>query len=279
MNPCLVCGAADPLGIPVCGKCRQDGRHDHDRLLFVLPGSRRSRRAVRHTLSTLTERAARSDAVDSASRGLRAIARVPGAATHHAVSALEDSGLTVAATRPGRTWASLPLSFLFVLAASVALGLLAGRAVPTLLWITPLLAASLLLSALRGIQRPLLAPSSGALSPDLTDALLELGPGEARDRMADLARVVRRVSAPNAGVPRELILRLGDMIPDAIAAARDLDAINQTLADFEQVNTASGSLPEDFRRALGELTVVRRRLDAQVLEITGLAGRLQATPP
>ena len=124
---CLVCGRPEPLGMTVCPACGGAREEVADQLLFVLPSRARSKREmVRERLAALTGQPSRSEAVQSVSLGLRALARVPAASAPEIVARLEDDGIMVTATRADRAWAAIPVSFTFLLAAGAAAGLLAG---------------------------------------------------------------------------------------------------------------------------------------------------------
>lgn len=277
---CLICGRPEPLGMVVCPACGGSRRDAADHLLFVLPTRVRSRReTVRERLGALTGRPSRSEAVESAARGLRALARVPGASAPEIVARLEDEGIMVTATRADRAWAAVPLSFTFLLAAGTAAGLLAGLQGPRILLVlTPVLAGLVGWSAVRGVGRPIYPEASERDVPaELVRALAELPLGQARDVTAELSQAAREVLSPGgrAGLPADIVATLEALLPVAAAAALELAALDQSVGDFEARARGAGPLPESYTRALTELHQARTRLSLYLLEVTGLVGRLQ----
>jgi len=279
-SACLVCGRPEPLGMTVCPACGGARADVADQLIFVLPTRARSRRqAIRERLAALTGQPARSEAVESASLGLRALARVPGASAPEIVARLEDDGIMVTATRADRAWAAVPISFTFLLALSLAAGLLAGLSGPrVLLALTPLLVALVGWSAMRGVARPIYSDATErAVPPSLIGALAELPAGQARDITAELSQAAREVlsSEGRAELSSELVQTLEELLPVAATAARDLAALDQSVSDFDSRSRGEGPLPESFTRGLVELHEARCRLSLYLLEVTGLVGRLQ----
>jgi len=280
-DQCLVCGATDPLGLAVCPDCGGTDPSVADRLIFVLPASRRrERRAQRERLAVLTGRTPRAEAVDATVRGLRALAMVPAASAGAVALRLGAEGITANAVRPARTWAAVPLSFWLLVAAATVAGLQAGRVgPPSLLLLTPLFTATLIWSAIRSVRRPLhpaVLPSCRAVLPSaLLRALIHLPPGLARDHLADLAQIARRVLEESEGLPSVMADQVRELMPVAAQAARELDQLERTFTDFSVRTRGPGDLPADFQRALEELHVARGRLIGYLLEVTGLVGRLQ----
>jgi hypothetical protein len=277
---CIVCGRPEPLGMTVCPACGGARVEVADQLLFVLPSRVKSRRErVREMLATLTGQPSRSEAVEAASLGLRPLARVPSASAPEIVARLEDEGLMVTATRADRAWAAIPASFTFLLAAGAAAGLLAGlQGTWPLLALTPAFVALVGWSALRGIAKPVYPDVvERAVPASLVRALAELPSGEAREIIAELSQAAREVLAPDARLDLSpgLVRTLEELLPVAAAAAMDLAALDQSIADFESRSRGEGSVPETFTRGLAEMHAVRTRVSLYLLEVTGLVGRLQ----
>lgn len=279
MARCLVCGRADPLGLPVCGRCGGTAPEVADQLLFVLPGERNGRlERVRERIGMLTGRPAGSEPVEAAARGLRALARVPAAAAPEVVARLEDEGVSVLTTQTARAWAAVPLPFMFLVAAAAAAGILAGIQGPVIfLALTPLFVGLLILSAVRSVGQPLyhVEPEQPA-PPVLVRVIADLPGGAARELAVDLCQSARRVlgSGPE-GIPVALRRTFDELLPTAAQAAADLSALDQTLADFEARRRSGDALPENWDRGVVELRASRARLAGYLLEVTGLVGRLQ----
>jgi hypothetical protein len=262
---------------PACGGAREQVA---DQLLFVLPSRARStRERVRERLAALTGQPSRSEAVESAALGLRALARVPSASAPEIVARLEDEGIMVTATRADRAWAAVPISFTFLLAAGAAAGLLAGlQGVWPMLALTPLFVTLVGYSAMRGIAKPVYSDATEReVPPALIHALAELPPGQAREITAELSQAAREVLSPDARqeLSPGLVRTIEDVLPVAAAAALDLAALDQSISDFESRSRGDDAVPETFTRGLKEMHEARTRASLYLLEVTGLVGRLQ----
>ena len=277
---CLVCGRSEPLGLPVCPSCGGTSEGVADRLLFVLPPREPERRRVLLArLASLTGRPSRSEAVDATSRGLRALARIPAAAAPEVVARLEDQGVPVHATRADRSWAAVPISFLFLLTAAAAAGLLAGlRGSIGFLILTPVFVLLMVRSAARNVRAPIYPDLPERTAPPvLVKALAELPPGQSRDLIAELSKATREILSPESmlELPPALIRTFEELLPTAAAAAMDLSALDRTLRDFENRARDGGVLPGSWQQGRAELERSRTRLAGYLLEVTGLVGRLQ----
>ncbi len=275
---CLVCGRPEPLGMTVCPACGGARKEVADQLIFVLPTRARPAR-LREQLAALTGQPVRSEAVESASLGLRALARVPAASAPEIVARLEDDGIMVTATRADRAWAAIPISFTFLLAAGAAAGILAGlQGQYALLALTPLFVTLVAFSAMRGIARPLYPDAvERDVPPALVRALAELPSGQARDIAAELSQAAREVLAPDSRneLSPGLVRTIEELLPVAAAAALDLAALDQSISDFESRSRGDDVVPDSFSRGLREMLEVRTRVSLYLLEVTGLVGRLQ----
>jgi hypothetical protein len=173
----------------------------------------------------------------------------------------------------------VPISFTFLLALATAAGLLAGLQGPrVLLALTPLFVALVGWSAIRGVARPIYSDASQRAVPAaLIGALAELPAGEARDITAELSQAAREVLSPEgrAELSFGLVRTLEELLPVAAAAARDLSALDQSVADFESRARGEDPVPESFTHGLVELHEARTRLSLYLLEVTGLVARLQ----
>jgi hypothetical protein len=277
---CLVCGRPELLGLPVCAACGGTREEVADRLLFVLPPrQRRGRQELRERLAALTGRPARSEALDATARGLRALARIPAAAAPEIVARLEDQGVPVHATRPERAWAVVPPLFVFTLAAAGVAGMLAGiRSVPAFLVLTPAFVGLIAWSAARSVRRPVYPGEPERVAPpELVRVLAELPPGQARELVTELSQAAREILTPEAQeqLPVGLLRTLDELFHPAAQAAKDLAALDQTVADFESRERSGGGMPEGWHQGLTELRKSRAKLAGYLLEVTGLVGRLQ----
>ena len=277
---CLVCGKPEPLGMTVCPACGGAREAVADQLLFVVPSRVRSNRErIRARLAAITGHPLRSEAVESASLGLRALARVPAASAPEIVARLEDEGITVTATRADRAWAAVPISFTFLLAAGAAAGILAGlQGQYALLALTPVFVTLMGWSAMRGVATPVYPDAADReVPPALVRALAELPPGQAREIAAELSQAAREVLAPDSRneLSPGLVRTIEELLPVAADAALDLAALDQSISDFESRSRGDDAVPDAFRRGLKEMLEVRTRVSLYLLEVTGLVGRLQ----
>lgn len=277
---CVVCGRPEPLGMTVCPACGGASRDVADQLLFVLPSRVKSRREkIREMLATLTGQPSRSEALEAASLGLRALARVPAASAPEIVARLEDGGIMVTATRADRAWAAIPASFTFLLAAGAAAGLLAAmQGAWALFVLTPVFVTVVGWSAMRGIAKPVYSDVvERKVPPALVRALAELPSGEAREITAELSQAAREVLSPDARreLSPGLVRTLEELLPVAADAALDLAALDQSISDFESRSRGVDAVPETFTRGLAEMHAARTKVSLYLLEVTGLVGRLQ----
>lgn len=280
-EPCLLCGHEDPLGLALCADCGGTAPAVADRLVFVMPTSRRrERRELRNRIATLLDLPQRIEPLDAASRGLRALARVPGPTAPALIKRLEEAGIPAGEVMSRRAWASVPLSFLLLAAAALGAGVWAGmsRSTPFLFLTTPFIAL-LIGSAVRRVAEPLYPREPGSLpSPGFAAVfrvLVELPAGPGRDLLADLARAARRVGGPGAGLDPRLVARLEALLPEAASAARDLAMLDESLVRFSP-RAGPAAPPDALRRGLDDLRRVRVRLEAYLLEATGLVGSMQS---
>ena len=274
---CAVCGEPDRLGLAVCPGCGGSDGEAADRLLYVVPASTRlDQQTLRDRIARAVGGSPEADAVDAVSRGYRAMARVPAAIAPAALETLAGQGIVAHEVPVNRSWASMPVSFAVLLTLVVVTGLKAGWSVaPPLLVLTPLFAVVLAVSAWRGIRRPLYAARGQDRPPVpavLVKALSELAEGEARDIVVQLARSSARVLESEA-VSGGLRQELRDLLPEVAAAAADLAALDQALADINQ-RASMEELAAPVIRAVEEMEAARHRLAQYLMEVVAVVGRL-----
>lgn len=245
---CLLCGADEPLGLGLCSGCAGTAHQSLDRLVLVEPpASRVEREHTQLRLRSLTGTSATRHALDAASRGHRAVARVPLAGAERVLERLAAEGINARIARPG--WAPLPRTLYGVAGTMVAAGWLAGSLVaPPLLWLSPLLSAVVVLEAQRQVRQPLLrAPgTSGALTGAARERLAltvsRLPAGTALSLLADLARnaqsvLTRLVDQPSSRIREEV----EELIVHACDAATDLADLEDSLERLERQRTRTGT--------------------------------------
>jgi len=262
---CPICGGPDGLSAGVCPACgvAAGGRS----LVFVRrPGSRADRSTVAARLAdVIGERLDTPDGRAAAS-GELALYRVPPSLAVRIVSGLEERGVPARAVPPERAWSAMPGHFFLMLAAIVGVGGLAGlTAAPVYLWLSPLLAATLVLIAHRSMGRALVTSSSDAafardVEATLVDALATLRNGRVRALLGDVARIARplALSVRRDGDPGGLAACVSDFVGAAAATALEVDRLEETVAVLEDGN----GVAQDDLAGKDVQSIVRRCRDA-----------------
>lgn len=284
MTHCAVCRNPTVFGLTVCPDCGGTGPAVADRLLFIdPPASANERAALAERLAVLTGHTVERDHLRAASRGEKALLRLPSATAERVTDWLGAEGIPTRGVLARRAWASVPFSFAATLAAVVVAGAVAGAlANGWMLLATPLFAGLLLRSAVRGQVTPAIGdvrePEPAALEGYLAvlRATAELDDGAARELLAALVRAGRSVAGPAAQfpVPSNVQPELNEVLSAAADAARDLEVLDQSLQCFDQ--RQNGDAVGTWRQGRDELRQARERLAAYLLEATGLVGRLQS---
>ncbi len=245
---CLLCGADEPLGLGLCSGCAGAAPQALDRLVLVDPPTSSIEREHTHTrLKALTGTIATPQALDAASRGHRAVARVPLAGSERVLERLAAEGISARIAR--NAWAPLPTSLYGVAGLMVAAGWVAGTLVaPPLLWFSPILSAVILLEAQRQVRQPLLATpgTRGALTGAARDRLAltvsQLPAGTALTLLADLARNAQSVLARLADQPSSSIRdEVEELVIHACDAATDLAELEDSLERLEKQRARPGN--------------------------------------
>lgn len=245
---CLLCGADEPLGLGLCSGCAGATPQALDRLVLVDPPTSSIEREHTHLrLKALTGTAAAPQALDAASRGHRAVARVPLAGSERVLERLAAEGISARIAR--NSWAPLPTSLYGVAGLMVVAGWVAGSMVaPPLLWVSPLLSAVILLEAQRQVRQPLLATpgTSGALTGPARERLAltvsRLPAGTALSLLADLARNAQSVLARLVDQPSSPIRdEVEELVLHACDAAVDLADLEDSLQKLESQRARSGN--------------------------------------
>ena len=191
---CVLCGNADWVGVGVCSPC--SGQRERN-LVFVAQQPTAMGRAdvVRSLREFLSAPRAHADFAEAA-LGRRPLAIVPAATSAQALRTLEAAGLHVRMLPFGAWPRALPVSFVAMALAILLVGMFAGiRAIPMLLWASPIVAGLLLFGAAVQLTRPLIGvqTSPSVLPPNvravLAESLAILGEGRARTLLLDIARL------------------------------------------------------------------------------------------
>ena len=231
---CAVCGAAEPLDLVVCPRCAGGAPEVADTLVVV-----------------------RGDE--------RAYARVPAALAPAVVGRLEREGQVARAVPARLAWAALPpRTWVLVLAVLVSGTAAARTGLPSLWWLTPLVAGLLLVAAERGMLRPRLEGGGAAseLPPRLqravVEAFAELPPGDARDLLADVVRRARALLASLGAEPNDAALArdVADLADACCEIALELARLDAAIGGRGAAGAGS-TLPD---RAAAARTLLARRL-------------------
>jgi len=282
-SPCAVCGRPSPLGLVVCPDCGGTTPPVADALLFIDPHDAPDGHAIlRDRLAGIAGPGVPQEWLRAASRGEKALIRLPAGGAHPVNTWLANQGIPTRSVLARRAWAALPAAFLATLAAVLVAGAIAGAIYSAWMFLaTPLFLYLLLRSAARNVTQPILGGDRVVAVPALAgyDALLqattELRPGSARDLAASLARAARSVAGPDAEFPvaPALSVELDAVLGTAAEAARDVAVLDETMESFS--NRENGAAVESWRVGRDQVQGARARLETYLLEATGLVGRLQ----
>ncbi len=257
MPSCPLCGEADALRAGVCAACGGDpgGRS----LVFVRPVRTRSERAaIADRLNDLVGDRMETPDGRAAASGALALYRVPPSLAVRIVSGLEERGIPARAVPPERAWSAMPAHFFVMLGAIVLAGGMAGLvAAPTYLWLSPLLAGTLLLIAQRAMRdRVLVPPANDVALPastesTLVDALAALPDARARGLLGDVGRIARPLarSVQRDGDPGGLRDCISDLVVAAAATALEVARLEETVAVLEDHDGADADPPAAARTA------------------------------
>ncbi len=169
-----------------------------------------------------------------------------------------------------RRWVPLPLSLYVVAAGMVVAGAAASAAVPSLLFVSPVLAGLLISEGQRQYRGRTLA--GWLTGGEVRSTLAALRPGAARLLLADVVSVTDAVypalrRTGGAGLDREIAAFLGH----ACDAARELTEVDELLATLEHGRDADPGAHAEWTDALG---LTERRRDALVQRMLETIARL-----
>jgi hypothetical protein len=256
---CALCGAGDLFGTGVCASCADDGQ---DRTLLFLQPSRDLRRRV-ETAARVRDWAGsvRYDmSLEDVLKGRRPMAQLPRPLALHAARVLAEHGIAARALGVDQWYRALPLTFIMMVMAVVAMGSLAGaRAAPLLLLASPLAATLLVWAAALHMRRPMrMEVASRSTLPAhtrarLASALADVAPGRVRELLLEIARVGE---ATYASLPEPY--RASSL------GAAVVDLVNETGAlalETERLGTIAGqlalALDENRAQSAAQLNVAR----------------------
>ncbi len=274
---CAICGNTDWLGVGVCADC--SGQQDRQ-LVFVAPQPTAMGRAdvVRHLREFLNAPRVHAD-LSEAARGRKPLAIVPSALSAAALRSLDAAGVQGRVV-PYRAWPrALPMSFALMTALVLLIGMLAGtRALPMLVWASPVVALLLLSGAAYQLTRPLIPMqhSPSVLPPTvralLADALVSLKKGQVRSLLLDIARVGESSFA--ALSPAFRAAPLGQSVLELLTEAGPLATETAQLENiaYELAPRVGPAAAAEFER-LSEAVTARVQLLEHVIALLGRIAR------
>jgi len=270
---CILCGAADPVGVGCCMSCL--GRTGNRLVFLRRPVSGGAREQQLDTVRTLLPPEVPDLEVGLVADGHLALASVPDEALDRVERALMSRGLSIRSASPRWSMASTPLPLLLILVAIVATGAVGASTAGGWMGVAAPVAA-LLLWAFAQVQlrRPVLhdPDRGGWLDPadeaQVVRTLLCLRPGRARVRFNELVRLgrllhARAVMAGDAATAEDVVA----LMTVGADVARDLDRVLESWGEL------GGSAL--FGRDGGERERLREnadRLESLLVRATGVLG-------
>jgi len=281
---CLLCGAADPFGLGLCGSCLGPGSHDrrpaNERLLFLERGDDRNHRQdIADQLSDIVGDDRSQSDVSAALCGDLPLARVPAAVADRAARRLRESGLPIRITHPARVGARLSPTMGAVLGTAIATGFAAGFvASPAMLLITPLFAATVIWAVLRRQDPALLSANTTSSLPVDAEtvaraALADMPEGAARRLLADFVRMARELRAVTPDLQPDGVFT--ELLRGASHLARDLAGLDESLGVLERQAGNETSQPA-WMEAHARVSRMRDRLVQRLLDALAAMARARA---
>jgi len=284
---CLSCGSSDTFGMSPCPDCGGTRPRNADTLVFVVPPAKRQDRlAVALHLAGLSPHPVSQADLRHATRGRRALVRIPAHRAASVVRHLTARDIPVQAVPKAHAWAAVPLPLYALAGAIVVVGSLAGMlALPAMLWTSPVVAALLVIGGHRTAHTPILhAARDGAgklpheLASRVTRTMAVLGPGTTRRMVADIMTVGQAVLADISAADGP-----GDRRADIVALLAGVTTVADDLANLERALTALethrdrfAADPERWLDALSRCERAHDRRVQQLLDVLSILARLKA---
>jgi hypothetical protein len=279
---CALCGGIDVLGTSVCPACASGGRSADAFVFLTRPGGTDDRTRLMDATANLLGDDCEAETLVAVTSGSRPLMRVPAGATDIVVEALANRGLRARVIREREVWRALPPSFIYMLAAVLFGGFLAGAFATPVAAIAAVPFAFLLFAGgTLSLRSPVLSlgGSTSALSArahsDVAETFTVLPSGSARSLLADVARRAQAVQ-------RGLVLRkdtsgLNIMVDElavaACASARDLAALDASLSQYDREGVRDGG-DLRWRDSLAECERTRDATVQRLLDAVTMLGQL-----
>ena len=279
---CVLCGGVDVLGMSVCPSCASGGRSADAFVFLARPVPTDDQVRIMDATADLLGDVCEAETLAAVASGSRPLMRVPVPAGDVVVNALANRGLRARVIREKEVWRALPPSFVYMLGAVVFGGFFAGSFAAPIVGIAAVPFALLLLAGgTLSLRSPVLSlgGSTSALSDhahsQVTETFSVLPNGSARSLLADVARRAQ-------GVQRGLALRqdvtgvnvmVDELVVAACVSARDLAALDQSLAHFER-ERARDVTDARWRDSLSDCERTRDATVQRLLDAVTMLGQL-----
>jgi hypothetical protein len=279
---CVLCGALDVLGTAVCPVC-MSGSRVADGLVFVMaPVTLTERDRALDAAAEMLGADVDAQVLIAVTSGARPLMRVPVESEARVVDVLAARGLHVRIVRERELWRALPSGFRMMVAAVLVSGIAAGVvADPWLAAVAVPFALLLLGGGMVTLRRPVLAAErqlsglSNAARAGIAETFAALPAGPARSLLADIVRrgqAVQRALSLRQDSP-VLSATVDDLLAVACISARDLAALDESLAQFDR-EKARQAVDPAWIESLAECERLRDAAVQRLLDAVTVLGQL-----
>jgi thiamine kinase-like enzyme len=285
LEPCLICGDSEPLGLGVCPRCGGTSSGVADTLIFVQRSSHRAEKKARaERLQALLGARTDGAALEAVAAGNRALVRIPAASAAKVVRQLSQRQIPTRAVRASLAWAPLPHPFYGLLGSVIVVGGATEVAALGTVLMSPLIAALMLFTAQRRLKSPLVdAPKRVAPLPEqvekkVIETFEQLPSGTARSLLADLVRIGQGLyaSLDRSEHHREAMKELTGLLRNSCDAAVDLADLDENLSRLESQRERFPEYADDWIDRLSQCQRARDKLVQKLLEVMAALGEARS---
>lgn len=279
---CVLCGGIDVLGTAVCVACANGARTSRTLVFLERPRSATERDAAIEATAALLCTELDSRTLVHVATGERPLMRVPDDARESVATLLGARGLRARTVADRDVLRAMPPGYLVMLFSVVLAGIVAGSVTSNLVLVAGwVLAVALLLVGAASVRQPVLRTDarvtslSGACRARVIETFGVLPPGPARSLLADVVRralAVRRslsMQQDGSGVGETV----EELIDAACASARDVAALDASLAQFDRERDRDGG-DSRWRDGLAECERTRDAAVQRLLDAVTVLGQL-----
>jgi hypothetical protein len=240
---CVLCGAPDVLGTAVCPVCTSGAKLADAFVFIASPRSPTERDHALDQVAELLGADVEADTLAAVTSGSRPLMRVPSSMQTRVSDVLAARGLRARVIPERELWRALPPGFMAMVGVVIVAGFVAGSVTEVVFAAAAVPFALLLVGGgMVSLRRPALNLSreSPALPERVRARIAEtfaaVPTGPARSLLAD---VVRRGQAVRRGLAMRqdssgIGVTVDDLLTVACASARDLAALDESLAQFDR---------------------------------------------